>query len=224
MAKFGKQQCGYSQGGSGTFAEVYDEIRGRPVYQYYASDDMIHFADVSLEWMTDVSKVCLFDKMNGFLASGSGRLDVRDIVRPSVQDGYVDSNLRLLYSVCRMPDRRLTVGGEEYGPRCGIGVTLYRMLLSTAYDYELSQSGLMQQFFGYDPQAGFAPMTYAARYTLHDMNLGDDQSENIITSREPYYFSPSEYSSYKDEDGKGYHVIHFLENLAPYTGGWANLL
>ena len=47
---------------------------------------------------------------------------------------------------------------------------------------------------------------------------------NIVPHDDPYYFAPSDHPSKVDQDGKGYHVIHFLEDIEPDTGGWINLL
>jgi hypothetical protein len=223
-AEFGSRKCCYSDGKGGTFASQYNVVAERTVYQYPASTDVIYYADVSLEWMTDVSGVYLLDRMNYFLAGGSDRFDAMDIVRPDVSDGHVDSNLGMLYSVCETPDDRVSICGESLGPRKGIGVPLYRALLVRTFGYELSQTSLNQYFFGYSPQSATASGAYAPRYSLHDMNLGDDMSCNVVYSREPYYFSPSDCASFRDKDGRGYHVIHFLEEISPYTFGWMNLL
>jgi hypothetical protein len=56
------------------------------------------------------------------------------------------------------------------------------------------------------------------------MNLGTDMQNNMIFSRSPYYFSPSSCGEYVDKQGRGYHVIHFLEEISPETCGWINLL
>ena len=61
-------------------------------------------------------------------------------------------------------------------------------------------------------------------YTLHDMTKGADMQNNKVITRTPYHFCPSSCGAYVDEQGRGYHIIHFLEEICPETCGWINLL
>jgi hypothetical protein len=81
-----------------------------------------------------------------------------------------------------------------------------------------------QWFFGYQSYTGRGTPAMAPCYTLHNMNIGSDMNANKVASRSPYYFSPSSCGGYVDDMGRGYHVIHFLEEIYPETCGWINLL
>jgi hypothetical protein len=56
------------------------------------------------------------------------------------------------------------------------------------------------------------------------MNFSSDMTKNIVSKKSPFYFTPTSCSSYVDEDGNGYHVIHFLDYIVPNSCGWINLL
>ena len=223
-AVFGSQKCGYNPYGNETFATVYNRVAGRTVYSSVSSSAIIHYADVSLEWMTDVSQVYVWNRMKTAALSGASAMDALDIVRPSVLDGELNSNTRMLYSVMNGSDSRISVGGEKYGPRRGIGRVLYRALLQAVYGGVLGDEDLKSMFFGYQSVTGKGTPSMAPCYTLHDMNKGADTQYNKVISRGPYYFSPSSCGGYVDEQGRGYHVIHFLEEISPGTYGWINLL
>ena len=223
-AVFGSQKCGYNPYGNETFASVYNRIAGRNVYPDPSFSAFIHYMDVSLEWMTDVSGVYVWNRMNAAIQSGSSWMDALDIVRPSVADGELNSNTRMLYSVMRGGDSRISVCGERYGPRRGIGTVLYRALLQSTYGSVATEADLKLWFFGYHYSTGGGTSSLAPCYTLHDMNKGADMQDNRIYSRTPYHFSPSTCTEYVDDQGRGYHVIHFLEEIAPGTCGWINLL
>lgn len=223
-AIFGSEKCGYNPYGNETFASVYNKISGKSVYPSPASSSMIHYIDVTMEWMTDVSKVFVWNRMKEAALHGSPVMDALDIVRPSVKDGEINSNTRMLYSVMNGSDSRISVCGEKYGQRKGIGNVLYRALLQATYDMTVTQTDLQLWFFGYQTITGRGAPAMAPCYVLHNMNLGTDMQNNMIFSRSPYYFSPSSCGEYVDKQGRGYHVIHFLEEISPETCGWINLL
>ena len=223
-AVFGSQKCGYNPFGNETFASVYNKIAERAVYSYPSSSSIIHYMDVSMEWMTDVSKVYVWNRMNTAAQAGSSWMDALDIVRPSVSDGQLNSNTRMLYSVMNGSDSRISVAGEKYGQRKGIGRVIYRALLQATYNGVLSDYDLKMHFFGYQSHTGNGTVAMAPCYTLHDLNRGSDFQNNKVISRMPYYFSPSSCATYVDDQGRGYHVIHFLEEISPGTYGWINLL
>ena len=180
--------------------------------------------DVSTEWMTDVSKVRVWNIMDNAAKAGVNRMDALDIVRPSVRDGEMNSDTRMLYSVMTVADSRISVCGEAFGPRMGVGRVLYRALLQATAHEALTDVDLKRLFLGYETVSGCGKVAYAPCHTFHDMNKGSDVNANKILSRVPYYFSPSSCSAYVDKYGRGYHVIHFLEEIFPETYGWINLL
>ena len=65
---------------------------------------------------------------------------------------------------------------------------------------------------------------YKPVYSLHDVGKGYDKEQNKVDREGPYYFSPSSFPSYHDAEGKGYYVFHFLEDMAPLTQGWTNVV
>lgn len=218
-ASFGVSRCDHSLSANGTtFARLYNSIAG---YEIYApvSTDYIHYIDVSLEWLHDVSGVLVFDRL-----TNSSTFDALNVVRPNVEDGFADPNTGLLYSVCKSSDERLSVGGEAPGVRAGIGRLLYRALRMQTYDYQVSESDRAYWFFGYLDATGRASQAFSPQFSIHDMNMGKDMDNNIVNSRSPYFFAPSSCPEYVDSAGAGYHVIHFLEEVEPHTGGWINLL
>lgn len=223
-AVFGSQMCNYSPYGNETFASVYNMIAGRSIYPYPSSTSYIHYIDVTMEWMTDVSKVYVWNRMNGAAQTGNSFMDALEIVRPSVVDGQTDSNTRMLYSVMAGSDSRISVCGEKYGQRKGIGNILYRALLQPTYSMAVNEADLKLWFFGYQAANGSGAPAMAPCYTIHNLNKGVDMQNNKVYSRTPYYFSPSSCKDYVDDQGRGYHVIHFLEEISPYTHGWINLL
>lgn len=223
-AVFGSQLCRYNPYGNETFASVYNYIAGTSVYPYPSSSSLIHYMDVFLDWMTPVSGVYVFDSMDKAVVSGVNVLDALDVVRPSVADGQLDANTRMLYSVMSSRDSRISVCGESYGPHKGIGGVLYRALLQATSASPLAEKDLMQRFFGYQMATGAGSAAYAPCFTVHDKNKGNDMTTNIVNSRKPYYFSPQSCNEYVDGEGRGYHVIHFLEEILPATCGWVNLM
>ena len=219
QAVFGSQQCGYNPYGNETFASVYNTVAGSMVYASPSSTARIHYIDVSVEWLTDVSRVYVLGQMTSGLLSGANRFDGADMIRPSVSDGQTLANTRMLYSVCRTPDSRISVCGEKYRPLRGIGTDLYRALLLPTYSRNVTESELRLWFFGCQPLSDKGAVAYAPCYELYDKHTG-----SVVASRSPYYFTPSALALYTDDYGRGYHVIHFLETIAPDTYGWINLL
>lgn len=218
-ASYGVSRCDYSLSANGTtFAGLYNSISGSEIYAP-VSTDYIHYIDVSMEWLHDVSGVLVFDRL-----TNSSTFDALNVVRPKVEDGFADPNTGLLYSVCKSSDERLSVGGEAPGVRAGIGRLLYRALRMQTYDYQVSESDRAYWFFGYLDATGRASQAFSPLFSIHDMNLGNDMENNIVKSRSPYFFAPSSCPEYVDSGGNGYHVIHFLEEVEPHTGGWINLL
>ncbi len=211
-AVFGKQMCRYTEAsGSRTFADVYNGISlSGTIYQNPQSSDYIHYIDVSMKWLTPVDGVYLFN-MAGRHDNSYGGLK---FIQPSLNDGEVVN--RQLYSARRSSgDERSVICGESYGTRAGVGRLLYRSLLVTTYDRELSQENLDEYFFNYH---GVKEGLYAPAYSACSSS-----GEKVPTTR-PYDFSPSSCSAYVDSDGKGYHVIHFLESIYPDSCGWINFL
>lgn len=223
-AVFGSQRCNYNPYGNETFASIYNRIAGCSVYPSPTSSSMIHYMDVSMDWMTDVSRVYVLNRMKTAAQSGTSWMDALDIIRPSVSDGDLNSNTRMLYSVMDGSDSRISVCGEKYGARKGIGRVLYRALLQPTYNISVTDTDRKQWFFGYQSYTGRGTPAMAPCYTLHNMNIGSDMNANKVASRSPYYFSPSSCGGYVDDMGRGYHVIHFLEEIYPETCGWINLL
>ena len=216
-AEFGNVVCSYRPGSSGkTFAEAYNQIAGTTVYNP-SSGSRIHYMDVGLEWLVDVSGARVFNDLSTSVSS-----EALGLVTPEKSDGYRDQNTRLLYSVCRSGDDRLGVGGEPAGPRAGIGRMLYRALYMQTYDYELSDINLKEWFLGFSALSGYASSVYSPSWLLHDLNAPD--GADVVSSRQPFHYCPPSYDSCVDLEGKGYYVIHFLEDIAPETAGWINLL
>lgn len=225
-ATFGSLVCSSPSGGvSGapTVAGVYNSIAG---YSYYnsTSSDKIWYMDVKMEYLTDVSRVYVFNRMKEGVSSNTNVLNGLDIVRPSVADGEVNLSNRLIYSVGVGAGQRVGICGEPYGLRKGIGTMLYRALSTSAYSEDLSKSELEYKFLGYESSQGVALASYSPCYGLHDMNISSDMTENKVSKNMPYYFSPVSCSSYCDAYGNGYHVIHTLDVISPESGGWINLL
>ena len=95
---------------------------------------------------------------------------------------------------------------------------IYRALKMRTYASSMTSAELQDEFLG----TGSA--FHAPAYHVHDMSSGADMQHNIVLRNNPFYFAPTVYPQYKDADGNGYHVIHFLDDILPYTGGWINLL
>lgn len=216
-AEFGNAACSYRTSANGkTFADAYNSIAGTTVYNP-SSNNRIHYMDVGLEWLVDVSGARVFNDL-----STSASSEALGLVTPEPADGFRDQNTRLLYSVCRTGDDRLGVGGEPVGPRAGIGRMLYRALYLQTYGYELSEMNLKEWFLGFSSVSGHASSAYSPSWILHDLNASG--GEDVVSSRQAFYYSPPTFDTCVNSEGKGYYVIHFLEEIAPETAGWINLL
>lgn len=223
-ASFGTIASNSPSGGAGTTAAgIYNSLFGRSLFST-SSSDLIHYMDVSMEYLTDISGVYVFSRMKNGVMSYANVMNGLDVVRPSVTDGKIDSNLKMMYSVCVRGGERVAMCGETYGLRKGIGTVLYRALCMRTYPNVQSESTFKELLLGYDRTSGKANGNYAPCYTMHDMNVSSNMSANMVSKNYPYYFSPTSCSSYRDASGNGYHVIHTLEVIAPGTSGWINLL
>lgn len=218
-----KAAFGYIKGntasGGETVASVYNSLAGTKVYST-TSAARIYYMDVSMEYLTPVDQVCLFDCMLDCVESGYNLFDALDWVRPSKDDGTLDLTRRLLYSVCTNPDQRMAFCGESYSTRKGVGAMLYRALAMATSTAALTDSQLKQLLLGY---SGGSALTEPA-YDIHDMNVGTDMTKNIVSKNSPYYFSPKSCAGNRDSAGRGYHVVHTLNRMYPSTSGWINLL
>ena len=223
-AVFGSQVSNHKPEGAAasipTFAGVYNDIAGMMLFSPQ-SGNMIYYMDVNAEFMTDVSKVYLYDCLLKYAKTGSNVFDAITMLQPSVADGYADANTRLLYSVNGDGGDRVFVGGEGYGKRKGIGVMLYRALRMQTYDTALTERDFLKYFLGLT-ENDVANHVFAPCVDVHDLNL--DSQLNKVERNAPYFFAPSGHPEYLDDEGNGYHVIHFLEEIVPATGGWINLL
>ena len=225
-ASFGSMKCNDPYGGTNglaTVAGVYNGIAGITIYNT-ASSDNIYFMDVSVEYLTPVDRVRLFDLLLKNAETWNAGFDALGWIRPSVSDGALDNNLRFLYSVCVGGEQRTSVCDEPYGERKGIGVMLYRALSLSATGLTLTDEQLARTFLGYDTAFGGGLGSHAPAYEIHDMNKGKDMSGNIVSKNYPYYFSPSSCPEYRDSSERGYHVVHSLNALVPSSSGWINLL
>lgn len=225
-ASFGNLVCSYPTGGnpaSNTVAGIYNYVAGMNVYSP-TSSDRIHYMDVSVDFLTDISNVLVFNSMQQGVDSYRNVLNGLDLITPSVLDGQHSSEVRMMYSVCTSGGERVGVCKEPYGPRKGTGAMLYRALAIPAVSMVMPDHQLETLLLGYNVANGAAASPYAPCYEIHDMNLGTDMKKNIVSKYAPFYFSPVSFKSYRDASGKGYHVIHTLEAVAPRTCGWVNLL
>lgn len=180
--------------------------------------------DVSMVYMTDVSKVYLFDSIMKSAANNKNYMSSLDLLTPSVSDGEVNNNTRMLYSLCTSGDERTGYCGETPGARKGIGVVLYRALKQSSTSNEPTDAEMKSFLLGYDHQAGMVNAAYAPCYYLHDLTKSSDMTQNQVNKNSPFYFAPAGYSQYLDSSGRGYHVIHTLESISPKTCGWINFL
>ena len=225
-ASFGSLVCSYPSGGSAsssTVAGIYNSIAGLNLYSP-TSSNKIFYMDVSVDFLTDISNVRVLNQMRQGVDNHQNVMNGLDLVRPSVNDGQQNTGLRVLYSVCVGGGQRLSVCGETYGMRRGIGAMLYRSLAIPSRSETMTEQQIKALFLGPGASNGATTSTYAPCYTLHDMNKGTDMSKNTVSKNVPLYFSPSSFSSYRDASGRGYHVIYPLESIVPGTWGWSNLL
>lgn len=225
-AEFGSQTCNYKPAGSEAsvpcFADVYNQIAGSLKFSP-ESGSRIYYMDVSAEFVTDVSRTFVYERLLVGARTGSNAYDATSVLLPKVSDGQTDANTRLLYSVDGSGGYRLLVAGEDYGVRKGVGIMLYRALRLQTYDYTPSRSDLNNWFLGLSVN-NVANSVFSPCYDVHDLLKSKDMNLNKVSRNLPYHFAPSDHPDKVDDDGKGYHVIHFLEEVAPETGGWINLL
>ena len=225
-ASFGNFVSSYPSGGnlaSNTVAGIYNSVAGTSIYTP-TSSDRIYYMDVSVDFLTDVSNVLVFNAMRQGVVSYRNVLNGLDMISPSVQDGERSSEVRMMYSVCSSGGERVGICGEAYGLRKGIGAMQYRALSVPARNLNMSEQQLKTLLLGYNVANGAAASPYAPCYEIHDMNKGADMNQNTVSKYAPFYFSPVSFASYRDASGKGYHVIYTLEFIAPKTCGWVNLL
>lgn len=222
-AVFGSQLANYSLGGS-TFAQVYNNVAGSTIFNTTSSIAAVHYADVSVGYLTGVDNVYVLNRMNYGAGAASNIYSALDVVIPDVDDGTVDSNTALLYSVMTGSDERISVCGETYGARKGIGRTLYRMLRIAPYERTVTESEKLQWFLGYNPASSAASTSYVARYTFRDPLEIEYNDFNLVQRDAPFYYNPEDFRSCLDSQERGYHVFHFLDEMMPETAGWINLI
>ena len=224
-AAYGRLVCSYPMGSlypASSVAGIYNDIAGFTIYSP-TSSEMIYYMDVSMEYMTDVNNVYMFNQMLRGVNSYSNIMNCLDVVAPSVADGQTSSQLVMMYSVCVAGGQRVGTCDEVYGMRRGIGAVLYRALSMRTRTDALNESQLESLFLGYSSATG-ALASHAPCYDIHDMNKGSNMTSNKVSKKSPFYFSPVACSQYRDGQGRGYHVIHPLETIVPKSCGWINLL
>ncbi len=199
-ARFDKSRC-CDPVGDRTFADVYNDLRLTDVYPYPNSTDYIYYMDVTMKFMTDVSGVLAFEK----LRDNDPEYDAETFLRPSRNDGDLQENL--LISIDNGEDDREEPAGERFG----MERMLYRALLTSTYDHELTTTNLRDYFFGY--KYGRGGTAYAPSFRITDN----------ISTKYAYYFTPSKFSDHHDKNGQGYYVIHFLEEIESDTCNWIYL-
>lgn len=222
-AVFGSQFANYSLG-SKTFSQVYNAVAGYTIFNTASHAASIHYSDVSVDYLTDVSNVLVLNRMDYGSSVASNIFNALDVVVPDVADGTVDSNTALLYSVMTGSDDRISVCDETYGVRKGIGRTLYRALRVATYERSISENELLLWFLGYNSAASASSTTYVARYTFRDPLEIEYNDFDLVLRNAPFYYNPEEFRSCLDAQERGYHVFHFLDEMMPETAGWINLI
>lgn len=220
--KYGCVKGSYAPYSDRTFAQIYNEVAGETIFS--SDEKLISYMDVSAEYQTDISGVRLFSRLKDCVQRSQDTYEALSMLVPTVDDGYVDSSKELLYSVDGSGGDRYAIGGETYGPRKGIGTMLYRMLRTEQTSSTPSDDQLDLWFLGYDSSKEHVYESYSPCYKVHDLNIGIDSRYNVVRRQEPFYYSPSSMKDYRDADERGYHVIHFIEDKAPLTYGWKDLL
>lgn len=220
-AEFGHQECDFRPQGADpsslSFAGVYNRVAGRDVFSV-ASGKKIYYMDVKTEFLADVNGVYVFDRLLAASASGSDVMDAQKVLLPSVADGQTVADTRMLYSVNGTDGQRIVIASEDAGRRRGVGTMLYRALYLKTSDSVHSDDELKEWFFGVDVN-GEANKKFSACYEARDVKSGKS-----VDKSNDWHFTPSSYPGYVDSEGKGYHVIHFLDVICPETCGWINLL
>ena len=221
-AQFGHFACN-APAGNRTVAGVYNTVAKRNLFSTSSSNKLCYM-DVSMVCMTDVSNVYLLDLIMKKASDNQNFMSSLDVLTPSVVDGEVNNNTRVMYSLCTLGDERVRYCGETPGARRGIGPVLYRALKQSSTSAAPTFAELHSLLLGFDALSGTASVAYAPCYYLHDLIKGSDMTQNRVDKNSPFYFAPAGYSQYLDSSGRGYHVIHTLESIAPKTCGWINLL
>lgn len=221
-AKISCQNGTYNQSTNyGTFASVYNGVLERPFFSDF--DQYIYYMDVSTEYLVPVDGVYLFSMMNTGIRARQNIFNCLDIVKPSLNDKETFCSNLLASVYDNMTGDRIVVGNEPFGFRKGIGPMLYRAVLLNRPSSEMQERDLLISFLGHYP-SGTNSKEYGPKYNVHDMNLGSDPSANTVSRNKPFHFCPTELTEYVDSKGQGYHIIHFLDTIAPDTNGWVNLL
>ena len=214
---------GYGRGDSvaadgRTMAQVYNSLAGMNVYN---SKSYVYYMDVCMDYMTPVDGVGLLSLLRSSAATNSNSYDSLHIIDCPASDGYVDSSTNLMYSIRENDPIRYSLG-EPSGVRTGIGKMLYRAFKMKNYVSLQAEDVLYFDFLGCTGDV--CASMYKPVYSLHDVGKGYDKEQNKVDREGPYYFSPSSFPSYHDAEGKGYYVFHFLEDMAPLTQGWTNVV
>lgn len=214
---------GYGRGDSvaadgRTMAQVYNSLAGMNVYN---SKSYVYYMDVCMDYMTPVDGVGLLSLLRSSAATNSNSYDSLNIIDCPASDGYVDSSTNLMYSIRENDPIRYSLG-EPSGVRTGIGKMLYRAFKMKNYVSLQAEDVLYFDFLGCTGDV--CASMYKPVYSLHDVGKGYDKEQNKVDREGPYYFSPSSFPSYHDAEGKGYYVFHFLEDMAPLTQGWTNVV
>lgn len=221
-AEFGYFACN-TTAGSRTIAGIYNTVAKRNIFSTSSSNNLCYM-DVSMVYMTDVSKVYMLDLIMKKASNNQNFMSSLDVLTPSVVDGEVNNTTKIMYSLCTSGDERVGYCGETPGARRGIGTVLYRALKQSSTSLVPTITEMYSMLLGFDSLSGTASAAYAPSYYLHDVAKSSDMTQNRVNKNLPFYFAPAGYSQYLDSSGKGYHVIHTLESIAPKTCGWINLL
>ena len=201
-----------------TMAQVYNALAGRDVYK---STSYVYYMDMCMDYLTPVAGVRLLSLLKSSAASNSNIFDSLYIICCSESDGFANHSTNLVYSVRENDQIRFSLG-EPSGVRTGIGKMLYRAFKMKNYTSPQADETLYFDFLGYTG-AGCASI-YKPSYSLHDVGMGYDNNQNRVDRDGPYHFSPSSFPAYRDSEGKGYYVFHFLEDTYPLTLGWTNVM
>lgn len=205
----------------GTFASVYNSLLGKNLFS--DSHQYIYYMDVSAEYLVPASGILVFNRMMTGVQSRNNIFNCLDIVLPSLADGDTDCNNLLISVFDNKGGDRTIVCDEPYGYRRGIGKMLYRAVLMPGRESALTENDLRTIMLGYN-RLGSNDESHAPEYGVHDMCMNSDPASNMVSRKIPFHFCPVDFKNYRDSDGNGYHVIHFLDTIAPDSCGWTNLL
>lgn len=210
-------QASYAPTGGKTFAQVYNELAGRTLYYQYSTGE-IYYMDVYVDFLASVKGVLVWNRMREYASQRVNIYDALSFLQPDVTDGSTDPNLRHLYSVNSGAGERSVICGEDSGVRKGLGNMLYRALRLEVSSASPSDPVLKEWFLGYTG-LGTVRSQFAPAYSVCDVRSGE-----YVPHTSPYYFTPSSMPDCVDAEGRGYHVIHFLEDVIPSSNGWTNLM